>query len=264
MMTKEPETRPEGDAVQMTYRNWRGEVAEREIVPVRVWWGNTEWHPQDGWLLSAWDVEKGAHRDFALADCQFISDAGDVSKDRPVGMMSELGTIRARLDMEGSAYARTITEAAEHMDRQDAIIRRLEAENARLRRRAEQGTFAEGIEAAAIWAGEYHWNRYRTKDEGGVLAGPAVFTSHTWQNVQEGIRSLAPAVTARCQGCECENGGAQCVYAKPSEDRLTSHEINSYVDGTTNFLDLEVMIMMAREIRERRAAEMVEQDEGST
>ena len=60
----------------MTYRNWRGEVAERRVVPASVWYGSTEWHKEPGWLLKARDVDKGEERDFALADCQF-ADLGD-------------------------------------------------------------------------------------------------------------------------------------------------------------------------------------------
>ena len=60
----------DGDAppLRITYRNWRGEVSERNIVPQSVWFGATEWHPEPQWLLSALDTDKGAARDFALAD----------------------------------------------------------------------------------------------------------------------------------------------------------------------------------------------------
>ena len=61
----------EAAQITMTYRNWRGEVAQRTIRPVALWFGKTDWHPEPGWLLSAWDCDKGERRDFALADCQF-------------------------------------------------------------------------------------------------------------------------------------------------------------------------------------------------
>lgn len=57
--------------IDMTYRNYRGEIAERCIIPDRVRFGSTDWHPEPGWLLHAFDTDKGAFRDFALADCQF-------------------------------------------------------------------------------------------------------------------------------------------------------------------------------------------------
>ena len=59
------------DPITMTYRNYRGEVDERTIIPVKLWHGKTDWHPKPGWLLTAFDVGKDAERDFALADCQF-------------------------------------------------------------------------------------------------------------------------------------------------------------------------------------------------
>jgi len=58
-------------AVAILYRNWRGEVAVRQIVPGAAarafWFGSTEWHPEPQWLVTATDVEKNASRDFALS-----------------------------------------------------------------------------------------------------------------------------------------------------------------------------------------------------
>lgn len=57
--------------ITMTYRNYRGEVSKRTVKPVRIYWGSTDWHPEPGWLMEAWDYEKNASRDFALKDCVF-------------------------------------------------------------------------------------------------------------------------------------------------------------------------------------------------
>lgn len=54
-------------AVAVVYTNWRGETAEREIRPKRMWFGSTEWHPEPQWLITAVDVQKGVERDFALS-----------------------------------------------------------------------------------------------------------------------------------------------------------------------------------------------------
>ena len=59
---------PEGQPVTLTYTNWRGETAERTITPKRIWFGSTDWHPEPQWLLTAFDAEKQADRDFALKD----------------------------------------------------------------------------------------------------------------------------------------------------------------------------------------------------
>lgn len=48
------------------YRNWRDEVAERRVIPQRVWWGTTEWHPHGCWLLTAYDLDRTAMRDFDI------------------------------------------------------------------------------------------------------------------------------------------------------------------------------------------------------
>jgi hypothetical protein len=63
-----PEERPDAPCHIVEYTNYRGETARRVIIPIRFWWGSTEWHPEEQWMLSAWDVEKNARRDFAWQD----------------------------------------------------------------------------------------------------------------------------------------------------------------------------------------------------
>jgi predicted DNA-binding transcriptional regulator YafY len=55
-------------AVSVTYTNWRGETAQRTIIPMEVYWGKTDWHPKEQWLLKVWDVDRGAYREYALQD----------------------------------------------------------------------------------------------------------------------------------------------------------------------------------------------------
>ena len=62
------EPAPVGGPIRLTYRNWRGEVSDRKITPKSVWFGATDWHPEPQWLLRAYDHDKQADRDFALAD----------------------------------------------------------------------------------------------------------------------------------------------------------------------------------------------------
>ncbi len=56
------------------YRNWRGQVATRVVMPESIWYGTSEWHPESQWFLRAIDAEKGEVRDFAFADIEFASD----------------------------------------------------------------------------------------------------------------------------------------------------------------------------------------------
>jgi len=67
-----------GAPCEITYRNWRGVIAQRRIVPISFRFGTTEWHPEPGWLMRAWDVDKGAEREFALKDCDFLSGRPEV------------------------------------------------------------------------------------------------------------------------------------------------------------------------------------------
>jgi Predicted transcriptional regulator len=55
-------------SVSILYTNWRGETAERTIIPEKIFFGSTEWHKEPQWLLHAFDVEKTAYRDFAMKD----------------------------------------------------------------------------------------------------------------------------------------------------------------------------------------------------
>jgi predicted DNA-binding transcriptional regulator YafY len=54
--------------VTIIYTNWKSETSERIIVPRELWFGHTEWHKDDQWLLKALDVNKQEIRDFALKD----------------------------------------------------------------------------------------------------------------------------------------------------------------------------------------------------
>ena len=56
------------EALEFTYRNWRGEISRRRVVPITVRWDSTEWHPEPQWLLQAYDLDRTAIRDFAMKD----------------------------------------------------------------------------------------------------------------------------------------------------------------------------------------------------
>lgn len=56
--------------VEIVYTNWKGITAIRHIIPKDIFFGSTEWHQEEQWLLNAFDVEKQADRSFALKDIQ--------------------------------------------------------------------------------------------------------------------------------------------------------------------------------------------------
>jgi predicted DNA-binding transcriptional regulator YafY len=56
------------EIVTVIYTNYRGETGERKILPKKIWFGSTEWHPEEQWLLEALDVDKNEDRHFAMKD----------------------------------------------------------------------------------------------------------------------------------------------------------------------------------------------------
>ncbi len=54
--------------IQIDYTNHAGIRQFRQILPLRLWWGSTEWHPEEQWILNAFDVGKSAIRSFAVRD----------------------------------------------------------------------------------------------------------------------------------------------------------------------------------------------------
>ena len=58
-------------SVKFSYTNYRGESAIRWAVPIKIWFGITEYHEEAQWIMTAYDLEKNQKRDFALTDCDF-------------------------------------------------------------------------------------------------------------------------------------------------------------------------------------------------
>ena len=56
------------DKVIIQYTNWKGETGERAIQPLELWFGSTEYHPDEQWLLRAIDIAKNEERNFAMKD----------------------------------------------------------------------------------------------------------------------------------------------------------------------------------------------------
>ena len=61
---------PMGVPSTIMYTNWKGVKAQRQIKPVHLWYGSTEFHPEPQMLLLALDVEKNQFRDFAVKDIE--------------------------------------------------------------------------------------------------------------------------------------------------------------------------------------------------
>ena len=70
-MSQTPPPQPPHDpttdqTVVIRYTNWKGETADRRIVPHDIHFGSNEWHPEPQWLMTAFDFGKFALRTFAL------------------------------------------------------------------------------------------------------------------------------------------------------------------------------------------------------
>lgn len=82
-----------GRLVMLDYTNWRGERAERIVLVERLWWGSSQFHPDQQWLLEGEDIKKGAElRDFALLGIRKLEAATLVQrKGGQDGAVSEEG-----------------------------------------------------------------------------------------------------------------------------------------------------------------------------
>ena len=56
------------EEVLIDYTNWRGVRRWRRVVPERIVFENSEWHPETQWIMYATDVDDAAIRGFALKD----------------------------------------------------------------------------------------------------------------------------------------------------------------------------------------------------
>lgn len=54
--------------LKFRYTNYRGETSVRSVDPVHIYFGATRWHPEQQWLLEAYDLAKDENRVFAMKD----------------------------------------------------------------------------------------------------------------------------------------------------------------------------------------------------
>lgn len=57
-----------GTIAQVKYKNWKGEIGIRHIIPLEILYGSTEYHKEEQWLMKAWDLDKKDYRTYALRD----------------------------------------------------------------------------------------------------------------------------------------------------------------------------------------------------
>ena len=57
-------------AIKVKYKNYRGEIGIRFIIPMEIYWGQTNYHLHDQWLVKVWDIDKNAERIYAFKDIE--------------------------------------------------------------------------------------------------------------------------------------------------------------------------------------------------
>lgn len=57
--------------IRLVYRNHRGRVSCRHIIPLSLSFGESDHHPGAQWLMQCYDLDKGGERTYALKDCDF-------------------------------------------------------------------------------------------------------------------------------------------------------------------------------------------------
>lgn len=60
------QAREPSQQVTFVYRNWKGEIRERRVLPLEIVFTHDSYHVPDQWLMHAVDMEKGARRTFAF------------------------------------------------------------------------------------------------------------------------------------------------------------------------------------------------------
>lgn len=56
--------------IEFFYKNYKGDVSKRYVRTMHLYWGKTEYHPKEQWLLEAYDLLKKDIRHFAVVDIQ--------------------------------------------------------------------------------------------------------------------------------------------------------------------------------------------------
>jgi len=73
--TERMQTQPVEIPIKVKYKNYQGITSIRNIIPQNIYYGSTDYHKEDQWLLEVWDIEKDALRTYAVMDIiEFIRD----------------------------------------------------------------------------------------------------------------------------------------------------------------------------------------------
>jgi len=61
--------------LKFVYKNYKKQFSVRNVIPIRVYWGSTEFHTEEQWLMECFDIDKEANMTFAINDMtHFLKD----------------------------------------------------------------------------------------------------------------------------------------------------------------------------------------------
>lgn len=111
---------------EIVYTNRRGETATRRIVPLCLYFGSTQWHPEQQWFLEAFDIAKQAIRLFAAADIhEWIGGPWSWSKENP-GYDVSRATIKDAVEARSAEIIAHGDVAGANVDRQQELLGQLQ------------------------------------------------------------------------------------------------------------------------------------------
>lgn len=58
----------ENPIMRFKYKNWQGKTSIRNVKPIELWYGDTNYHKENQWFMKAYDIDKCSERDFAMMD----------------------------------------------------------------------------------------------------------------------------------------------------------------------------------------------------
>ena len=74
--------RADKNPIAFKYKNWKGKISNRIVIPIAIWYGNSDFHDGTQWFLKAYDYKKDAERNFAIKDIlEYISHEKDWYKE---------------------------------------------------------------------------------------------------------------------------------------------------------------------------------------
>jgi predicted DNA-binding transcriptional regulator YafY len=62
-----------GTYIEFDYVNWKSEKATRKVKVFSIWFGSTEYHKQEQWLIKGFDYGKKDTRTFAMRDMSNVN-----------------------------------------------------------------------------------------------------------------------------------------------------------------------------------------------